>query len=477
MSHVYRAEIKMDGIVNVGRVPDGINTNSDITHHKYWFMVSDTTIKPGSIGTFWMIEAYLVQHIIGLGPAVEWQAQFRHRWWNGITSITTNSNPESWPHVFDPDPMFPGSYIANFIVAPDGDNGALFFNGGAFAIEKDEAMNQMRFITPGGNFTFPLSDPTNTMTNFDALDAGGLLFRGHGHHMHIPFGDVANPTKEATAKWYNARELTDGVQQFIIAMDTADPGTWGVDHTSMEIEDTFDAAQVGGCGVGVTLCNMDNQQLATRYQMRFTHVIADDTPSPRSVCNVFYRYRNFSATGGSLDSCLIEDHGPIALAYVDPSNAENLLYKIATGDVSAIFSGTIYTAGGVTNSSPSIIWTRDRLRVYWYNGTNILSSYSFDFGTTWSTPVALSITGTNPRVLVDPNHGLAYFFYHDGANVKVVGSGDYGAHVGTPVTVVAAVDAQTVAAALATDGRIVVVYVSAGTILEKKSQDLGQTWS
>lgn len=474
MSHVYRAEIIADGVVNLGHTPGDVGPGDYrgvITHHKYYLLVSDTIIPPGSIGRFWAIEAAVTSHVYGAGIN-EFRAEFRPRWWDGVVNISTNSDPETWLQVFDHDGF--GGYISIQNVAADGGNGATFFSGGTLAIEKDEAANEIRFISPGGTLTMPLVDATNTQNNFDARDAGGLLFRGHGHHMHIPFGDVV--ANEATVKWHNARELKDGVQQFIIAMDTADPGTWGVDHTSQEI-DSFYAGQAGGCGSGVLLCERSNVQQATRYQMQFTHVVADDTPTSRSVCNVFYRYRNFSAAGGSLDSCLIEDHGPIALAYVDPSNAENLLYKIATGDVSAIFSGTIYTAGSVTNSSPSIIWTRDRLRVYWYNGTNLLHSYSFDFGTTWSTPVALSITGTNPRVLVDPNHGLAWFFYHDGANIKVVGSGDYGAHVGTPVTVVAAVDAQTVAAALATDGRLVVVYVSAGTILEKKSQDLGQSWS
>lgn len=382
MSHVYRAEIITDAIVNQGIVPGSLGPgdyNPDITHHKYWLMVSDTN------GKFWSIEAALVSHIIGLGPTQEYQAQFRPRFWDGVPTISVNSIPETWPQVFDHDGM--GGYVSIQTIAADGDNGALFFNGGTLAIEKDEAMNELRFITPGGTLTFPLSDPTNTQTNFNAQDASPLLFRGHGHHMHIPSGLAV--TQEATVKWHNWQELTDGGSTTLVAMSTGDPGDWRPEITVTEI-DSFYGPIVGGCGVGVLLCNMDNAQEATRYRTKFTHVLADDTPTTRTVCNVWFRYRDLTIHHAplALDVARCPISGLLYTLRIEDHDHTTVKFAV-TGDGGHTFTESdIVTTLGADYAWPTLdVDPKGMLVAAWENTLDPTQQYwltSENQGQTWS---------------------------------------------------------------------------------------------
>jgi hypothetical protein len=487
MAHVYRAEIITDGIVNQGYTPSGLGVadNRFITHHKYYLMVSDTN------GKFWSIEAALMSHTIGLGPSVEWQAQFRPRFWDGIPTLSVNSIPETWPLVFDHDGS--GGYISIQTIAPDGDNGALFFNGGTLAIEKDELLNEMRFVTPGGTLTFPLADATNTMTNFNALDASPLLFRGHGHHMHIPFSEPV--TQEATVKWHNARELTDGTPTFTIAMSTGDPGTWRPEVTTQEI-DAFYAANTGGCGVGIALCEMDNAQEATRYRNKFTHVLADDTPTSRSVCNVWFRYRDLGIHHPpiAMDAALCPISGAIYTLRIEDHDHTKVKFAVTRDGGATFAEQDIATTGGADYAWPTIaVDPKGLVFASWQNTLDDTKQYwmiSETFGQTWGTlhsrdnPSAVLHQSVS-RLRFHPVMGfLIDVFMHVTAGAfkeisyDIAGAAGFSAPSAwaTPPTIHALASDVWPAVSFTNKGEVA-VHWSEGTHMRATSETYGATWA
>jgi hypothetical protein len=407
MPHVYRSEIQAGGIVNQGFGALG-NTNADITHQSYYFMVSDTNEK------YWAIHAELYT------TGTEFKTTYEFKWWPGViafnSSLGSNAtdDPETWFLIFDHDPMFPGGYISITQTAGAGDNGALFLAGGTLAIEKDEAMNEIRFITPLGTRTMPLADATNIQTNFDALDAEPLYFRGHGHHMHIPFG--ANITKEATVEWHDAQDLTDGTPVFTIAMSTGDPGNWGPDRTASNIGYPESVA-VGGCGAGILLCNIGNSQLATRYRMQFTHILADDTPSPRYVCNVWFRYRIIDLSIDTLDAVVDPSTGTLLVTTVWDYPMKRVICLYSNDDGHSFIVSTIDQVTDTVFTYPSITAHPNGLIYVFYltSATDKLYyAVSRNKGRTWDAPLFLAILNPpldRPKARFHPTTGVLFLTY------------------------------------------------------------------
>jgi hypothetical protein len=190
-------------------------------------------------------------------------------------------------------------------------------------------------------------------------------------------------------------------------------------------------------------------------------------------------YLTTAGGGAAIDMTTAPEHGAIWAAFVYGASADTLRWRRSFDKGVTWAEGTLYTAGGTSNSSPNIAWQAGKLWAVWHNGTDILQSFSRDLGTTWSTPLALSITGTNPRLIVDAKHGTSFYFYIDGTDLKLVRSGNFGADMidATPISVTAGIGAQTVAAQLASDGSLVVAYIISGTWTQKRSRDYGLTWS
>lgn len=418
-SHVYRAEVKANHIVNAGLTPAADSaTSADITHHAYFVMVSDTA------PTYWAIHAELYSN----NTATEFTTVFRFKWWDGQASFnpaigaTTTDDPETWPLVFDHDPSFPGGYLSIQQVVPAGDNGAVFFAGGTFAVEKDEAMNEVRFITPFGTTTMPLADPTNARNNFNAQNDRPLFFRGHGHHMHIPFG--VNVTKEATVEWEDAVDLTDGAPTFTIAMSTGDPGTWGPDRTAHSLGFP-EGVSVGGCGAGVALANIGNSQLATRYRMQWTHILADDTPNPRFVCNVWFRYRILlPSPNPTLDAVVDPATGILLYATVRTDGPKRVSCFFSTDDGHMFGEGTVDYKFTGDYTYPSITISPNGLVYIFYLGdvTNkLFYGVSTNKGKTFAPPQFLTVLNPpmdRPKARFHPVTGILYLFYYDSSTTN-----------------------------------------------------------
>ena len=186
----------------------------------------------------------------------------------------------------------------------------------------------------------------------------------------------------------------------------------------------------------------------------------------------------FPVAGTKIDLTHSWEHGAHWRAYAIAS-APAVLNWQRSHDKGHSWTGDVIDAGGGDVDSPSINWTFGKLVAVWYRGAAIVQSISSDLGQTWGTPVALSISGSNPRHLVDPHNGFSWYFFFDDNKLKLLRSGNLGTQFveATPIVAIDPMDQQTVAAQLALDGSLLVTYFSAGAVAQIRSTDLGRTWS
>lgn len=186
----------------------------------------------------------------------------------------------------------------------------------------------------------------------------------------------------------------------------------------------------------------------------------------------------FPVSGTKVDLIQNRDWGAHWNAYVLPSETNVLKWQRSHDYGHTWIGGTVDNTGGDVDS-PSISMVFGKLVCVWYNGSDIVQSISSDLGTTWGTPVALAISGTNPRHLVDALTGFSYYFYFDDNKIKMVRSGNLGVEFvdASPNVVLDPADQQTVAAQLALDGSILVSYIAGGVLQQVRSTDLGRSFS
>ena len=363
-------------------------------------------------------------------------------------------------HLLGNDPTL-GSFPAGTteISAGAGDNGAAFLNGGTLAIEKDTDADELRFITPVGTIT-------RTLTEFGMNDLSPLRVHAMGHHV-VRLVTTVDVNYELD--WTNFYSSEDGTPFRGAAMTAAAPGIWGDFVTVVNAGTPMDFAEA---------------QQATEYHTQIDYDHPGD--SPRATMTRRYRVwlggDTVDAAPGaadSLDAARAEEHGIVFAIYVLTNDAEQVKFRRTHDRGESWEEATVYSVGGTSNTAPTIEWLDGRLYAVWHNGTDILQSISLDLGKSWSTAMSIGITGTNPRLLIQEEHGLQYYFYIDSGALKLLRSGNFAAEYidASPITVVASLDDQTVAAEIGPDGGVIVGYIASNSWQQVRSSDLGRTWS
>jgi hypothetical protein len=431
MGHLYRSEVSFDAISITGPAVDATQFG---TRASLFFGVFDDNAS-------WAIEARYAYHAYGFGPVL-----FEHR-----TEMYFYFGPGNDPAT--------GSFVAGtfFQFEADGMDGAAFLAGGTFAIEKEVDLDELRFITPLGTVTHALS-------SFETPDDSRLRVDSMAHQFVRP--NLLNAAGLEQAHWYNFFSSEDGTPFRGTALSSTDPGAWTGWNPV-----TF------GFPTGA-LADTDDAQESSRYRTNFHYTSGSVSSGSRE-------YRNW--TGGdslnaSADSLIdmkhAEEHGAHGLVYVPTTDRSQVLW-VRTHDklVTTPYSGVIYSGG--TNASPSIVWAFGKFYTAWENGGSVLLSVSSDLANTWGAPVTIA-TGTNPKLLTDPNSGFSWLFYVSGSDLYVVRSGNFFTDYVdglTPILVASGIGAQTVTAQLGLDGNLVVAYQLSGSVNSLRSTDLGRSWS
>lgn len=360
-------------------------------------------------------------------------------------------SPELWQAIF----IGMTSAVYEIVV---NDSGAGWLAGGTLAIEKDYDANVVRFITPAGTMTVPL-DTVAPATVGPISNSPGQS--GFWHTLYWGGLDPSISVSESalwTDFWFSSNSVhVDGA-----AMTAADPGFWEPPIALWDQPPASDAQHTLG------------------YLAQFTY-----SPPPTVHDNGHfseYREWGFSTRGAGIASVRLPEHGTIMTAYAGPADltAINVTVTFDNGRTNPAFP---VVAGG-TGAMPrgvSIAWSGQRAYVvYGDAATGLMQTESFDFGQTWSTPVSFSITGTNPTTLVDPFHGIQFYFYIDvSGNLQLVRSADHGQTFidAAPLLVAAAIGPQNVGAQFTSDGNLLVNYLSGGALAQLRSLDYGLTWS
>lgn len=436
MADIYRAEVSWDQVVVTGPTLTATQFGSRPALFLSAFDANDQ----------WAIEARMAWNSYdpGGGFVEEYRAQFHFYF------AVPGDDPGN------------GSLVAgtSSLLEANGNNGAAYMNGGTIAIEKDEAADELRFICPLGTVT-------KTLTSFGALDASALKGHAMSHQFVRPEVDADGSEK---AGWHSFFSYKNGMPFRGAAMSSAAPGVWsGWSNT------TF------GFPAGALMVTDDAQE-ATRYRTKFSYTHATDSPRARGS-----REWRVWIGGDTVDGAAIQEtdmtraaeHGVIWADYVFGDSMDTLRYRRTFDKGESYETGTIYTQSGTLNNTPNIEWAGGRLFAVWHDGADILQAHSLDMGTTWSSPVTLSITGTHPRHLIDRQGGLGFYFYIDGGDLKLKRSGDFGQTFldATPISVAAGVGEQTVAAEFGPDGSLLVGWISGMDWEQVRSTDLGRTWS
>lgn len=410
------------------------------------------------------------------GGSFEYQAFFSVRFWHELFSAPTDF-VEEWNQAND------AAGFALIQTQAPGSNGAAVLSGGTLVIEKDQAAGVMRFITPLGTMTALLSDPANPAPgniDFDEANALGIYFLGHGHETIRP--SLSTTTFSTEVDFHDAIDRKNGSITKQIIMSTIDPGSW----FGTEVRGVYPHVEFAGyTGSNPFVMNNADLQLASSYRMKITWQLSDD-PSPpgvhRSTFTARWRLLSAGGTGQNYrDMAHAIEHGPLWAAYVLPADISKIKLRTTYDNFHSSVVTDAYDNAMSANECPNINWFKDRLWLTWYDGTVIKQSFSQDWGVSWSTPVDLTLSGTNPRHLVDPDSGTSYYFFIDSMQSLVMKrSGDFGKTFwdGAAITVKTNVGLQTPAAQFTSSGELVVGWIDAisGDWTQLKSQDRGVTW-
>lgn len=177
------------------------------------------------------------------------------------------------------------------------------------------------------------------------------------------------------------------------------------------------------------------------------------------------------------DMTTAREHGPLFVALIYPAAADTVKGRDSYDNGGTWQEGTIYTSGGTTNRSPNILWAVGRLYAVWNRGPEVVQAFSTDLGSSWSTPVSL-LTGTNPRTVYDPRHGVTFYFYVVGGDLLLRRSSNFGVDFidASPLLVASGVGSQAVAAEIGSDSTVVVGFILTGAWTQVRSKDYGVSW-
>lgn len=462
MGDIWRAQISCDAPVIAGQDTDPAGFNFPVLASRI-FTATDST------GILYALQCQLNTHTTA-GGVFEYQTLYLAQR-QGAGGAFTNLLDVAW---FG-DAFSRGGIQINQILTPfndpfqtilqieeaDGQDGGSFLAGGTLAIEKDFEHNMLTFITPLGNMVIPLN-------GYFPADNGPLMASGMGHA--LMWGTDINSSETTT--WFNFQTYKNGVLFAGAALSAADPGIWGP-----WIDEEFTVGTTYNF-LGPEIPTNDAQQ-TTRYKTEFIHTAAAPDGSGSS------EIRLGTATPPvqpiALDLTEQPEHNLTWGAWAPPEMMFQTLQARRSDRDGASWQPFTVVSGSDVLTSPSIqVFASVVYVLYYDNGPNlILLSLSHDAGLTWSAPMPVPITGTNPRLVIDRN-GSQYYFSFSGGSIFLQRSFNGGASLfdAVPIVVATAVPAQDFGATMAADGTLLVAYSDAGmNWITRKSADMGLSWS
>jgi hypothetical protein len=332
------------------------------------------------------------------------------------------------------------------------DGGASYQAGGTIAIEKDWDGFTITFFTPLGNMVMPLDTvtpgPGPAIGNFSEAPST----TGFWHSMY--WVGATDPVLEL-ARWKNFYWSVGGVHVDGAALTSANPGFWEI------VPDPFES-QIPN----------SNVQEALDYLTEFHATVPANDFFARAT---EYRQWMGPSVPLGLDMTTMPEHD-IVFAVWEAMPAVHVLRRSHDHG----HAWTDLVVGGVPGGeSVTVQGFAGQVWVCYYDGTtSIVTRHSADFGLTWSSPVPVSITGTNPRLVIAPE-GTFFYFYFSGTNLVLSRSNDFGVTLFdvTPIPITASLTAQDFGAVLAADRSLVVSYINSGNWESKRSRDWGNTWA
>jgi hypothetical protein len=347
---------------------------------------------------------------------------------------------------------------------------AQFFNGGDIVITKDFAGNLLSATTPIGTISASLSDISANIGQ-DYNNNQPLRLQGYGLHSTSPTPTFTNPifAADRTADFHDLIGQKNAVTYQQVPLSAANPGAFYPDHL-----ERFDL--VGGTDTLGETQWWTIVQLTSEYQLKWAVTLLNN---PQSANVYFYRRSLTVPVTSAADMSRSPEHGSLYASVVYQADASKVKLRTTYDSGNTWVETNVFSDAATTNSNPAIAWCGDRILVVWQKSGTLVQSTSFDLGASWGTPVPLGISGSNARLLVDPHHRIAYYFYIDASsNLQVRRSATYGADfIDAAHLVVSGITAQTIAADFAADGSIIIGYISSGAWTQKRSYDGGLSWS
>lgn len=308
-----------------------------------------------------------------------------------------------------PDPGL-GSFVAGTF-SQIGASFAPYDSGGTVAIEKDQAADQLRFVTP-------LGTEIKTLTSFGALDATRLRPVAIALQMSRTLPLTAD--SDARVKFYNFFGKKDGTSFLGASLASDDPGGFGPLNSA-----TFFLP-------ANPLVPTDNAQEATRRRLRFVYTNATDSPRSRGN-REWFNWIGGDNLGANpfrilLDAILDPVSEFLYTVRVENSDRETVLFGRSEDGGATFPEVAITSTPGADFAYPSIAVAPDgRILAIWVDVTDhtlLFWAVSENFGHTWSavTTGAWYPPGSMadcPRHRFHPDDGVGYQFFRDLATAEL----------------------------------------------------------
>jgi hypothetical protein len=378
-----------------------------------------------------------------------------------LTRMTCGEqNPAGGVLYFSPDPWigtgFQGDFHQDWL-----DGGSRFGSHGTLAIEKDTVTGAVRFISPAVTLSSDASG-LGIYQDSELRPAGiGILLQSQ----------VASATSRPELSpqslevgFSNIYGKQDGTTISGAAMTITDPGMWDV-------------------WMGSRLYFIGDNVFTSSQQALYEDAVLEHIAIPPGSGGLFVSdtanawFRAFQGAD-QMPSPL-----PLDLMVYEPTNTliggwARMPHNLTTrrSQDARMWTDSVLQMGKDTHSL-SLALFGGQLWACYHDGTNIVTQNSFDFAATWSAPMPVSISGTNPRLVISPE-GMQFYFYISGASLLLQRSFDGGATLfdATPITVATPVTAQDFGAVYTVERVLVVAYIDTGNWVTRLSRDAGVTW-